>query len=48
MKPIDCNMITHFTIQDSKNIRNKTKRIKKILDANNKKAILYKIINFKH
>ena len=43
MKPIDCKMRTHFTIQDSKNVRNTTKRIKKILDANYKKANLKKI-----
>ena len=34
MKPIDCKMRTHFTIQDSKNVRNTTKRIKKTLEAN--------------
>ena len=38
MKPIDCKMRAHFTIQNSKNVRNATKRIKKILDANYKKA----------
>ena len=37
MKPIDCEIKNHFTIQDSKNVRNATKRIKKILDANYKK-----------
>ena len=37
MKPMDCKRRTHFTIQD-KNVRNATKRIKKILDANCKKA----------
>ena len=36
-KPTDCNIRTYFTIQDSKNERNTTKRIKKILDANNDK-----------
>ena len=34
IKPMDCKMRTHFTIQDSKNVRNATKRIKKFLDAN--------------
>ena len=34
MQPIGCKMRTHFTIQDDKNIRNATKRIKKILDNN--------------
>ena len=29
MKPIDCKMRTQFTIQDNKNVRNATKRIKK-------------------
>ena len=42
MKPIDCKMTTHFTIQDSNKRRNATKRIKKILDANYKKANLKK------
>ena len=45
MKPIDCKMTTHFTIQDSNKRRNATKRIKKILDANYKKANLKKIVN---
>ena len=39
MKPMDCKMRTHFTIQDSKNVRNATKWMKKILDANYKKLI---------
>ena len=38
-------MRTHFTIQDSKSIKNATKRIKKIFDANYKKANLKKIVN---
>ena len=38
MKPINCKMRTHFSIQDNKNIRNTTKIIKKILDANYKKT----------
>ena len=42
MKPIDCKMRTHFTIQVSKNIRNATKRIKKILEANEGKGNLKK------
>ena len=29
MTPIDCKMRSHFTIQDRKNVRNATKRIKK-------------------
>ena len=37
IKPIVCKMRTHFTIQDCKNVRNATKRIKLILDANYKK-----------
>ena len=45
MKPIDCKMRTHFTIQYSKNVRNVTKRIKNILDANYKKANLKNIVN---
>ena len=45
MKPIDCKMRTHLTIQDSKNVRNATKRIKTILDANYEKANLKKIVN---
>ena len=45
MKPMDCKMRTHFTNQDSKNIRNATKRIKKILDANYEKDYLKKIVN---
>ena len=44
MKPIDCKMRTHFTIQDSKNVRNATKRIKKVLDTNYEKANLKKIV----
>ena len=38
-------MRPHFTIQDSKNVRNTTKRIKDILVANYKKANLKKIVN---
>ena len=45
MNPVDCKMRTHFTIQDSKNVRNATKRMKKILDVNYKKANLKKINN---
>ena len=45
MKPIGCKMRTHFTIQDSKNVRNAIKRIKKILDTNCEKANLKKIVN---
>ena len=42
MKLIDCKMRSHFKIQDSINVRNATKIIKIILDANYKKAILKK------
>ena len=45
MKPIDCKMRTHFINQDSKNVRNATKRMKKILDANHEKDNLKKILN---
>ena len=45
MKPINCKMRTHFRIQDSKNVRNATKRIKKILDANYEKANLKKNVH---
>ena len=45
MKPIDYKMRTHFTIQDSKNVRSATKTVKKILDANYKKVNLKKIVN---
>ena len=38
MKAIDCKMRTHFTIQDSKSVRNAIKRIKKILEGNYEKA----------
>ena len=44
-KPIDCKMRTHFTIQNGKNVRNASKKIKKILDANYKKANLKNIFN---
>ena len=42
---IDCKMRIHFTLQDDKNVRNAANRIKKILDANYKKANLKKIVN---
>ena len=48
MKPIDCKMRTHFTIEDSKNVNNAINRIKKILDANFKKGNLKKIANNLH
>ena len=32
MKLINCEMRTNFAIQESKNIKSKTKRIKEILD----------------
>ena len=38
-------MRTHFTIQDSKNVKNATKRVKKILDVKYKKVNLKKIVN---
>ena len=38
-------MRNSFTIQDSKNVRHASKRIKKILDASYKKANLKKIVN---
>ena len=38
-------MRTHFIIQDNKNVRIVTKRIKKISDANYEKANLKKTIN---
>ena len=40
MKPIDYKMRTNFMIQGNKVVRNSTKRIKRILDANHKKANL--------
>ena len=43
--PINCKIRTQFTIQNSKNVRNVNKRIKKILDAKYKKANLKKIVN---
>ena len=45
MRLIDCKMRTHITIQDSKNVRNATKRINKILGANYEKANSKKIVN---
>ena len=33
MKTINCKLKQHFAIQDSKNVKNKTNRIKKIFDA---------------
>ena len=45
MIPITCKLKKHFTIQDSKNVRNSTNRIKKILDARYEKAYLKKITN---
>ena len=38
-------MRTHFIIQDSKNVRNATKTIKKTLDANYEEANLKNIVN---
>ena len=45
MKPIDCKMRTHFTIQGNKTVSNATKRMKKILNTNYKKGNLKKIVN---
>ena len=45
MKSINCKMRTNFVIQDSKNIKSATNRIKKILDANYEKANLKDITN---
>ena len=45
IKLVKCKMRIHFTIQDSKYVRNATKRIKKILDANHKKVNSKKIAN---
>ena len=42
---MDCKMKTDFTLQDSKNVSNATKRIKKILDANYEKADLNKVVH---
>ena len=43
MKPINCKLNKHVAIQDSKNIRNSTNRIKKILDASYENANLKNI-----
>ena len=43
MKPLNCKVKKHFQIQDSKNVRNSTNRIKKILDASYEKANLKSI-----
>ena len=45
MKLLNCKMRTHSTVQDSKQIRNATKRIKKILYVNYEKANLEKIVD---
>ena len=45
IKPIHYKIRIYFTIEDSKNIRNAARRIKKIFDANYKKANLKKIVN---
>ena len=45
MKPVDCKVRSHFTIYGSKNVRNATKTMKKILDTNYEKAYLKKIFN---
>ena len=43
MKLLNCKVKKHFQIQDSKNVRNSTNRIKKILDASYEKANLKSI-----
>ena len=40
IKSINCKMKTNFAIQENKNIRNVTNRIKKILDTKYEKANL--------
>ena len=45
MKPVDYEIRSHFTIQDSINVRNTTVKIKKIADAKYKKTHLKKIVN---
>ena len=45
MQPVDGKIGTHFTIQENKNVRNTTKRTKKVLDANDEKANLKNIVN---
>ena len=45
MKTIDCKIKIHFTIQESKNVRNATKWIKKIFNANYEKANSKQIVN---
>ena len=44
MKPINCDIKTHFTIRDSTRVQSEIQRIKKILDANYQKANLPKIV----
>ena len=44
MKPINCDVKTHYAIRDSTRVQSETKRIKKILDANYQKANLPKIV----
>ena len=44
MKPVNCEIKTHYTICDSSRVRFETKRIKKLLDANYQKADLLKIV----
>ena len=43
MKPINCKLKKHFTIHNSKNVRNSTNRTKKISDASDEKANLKNI-----
>ena len=45
MKPLNCELKNNFTIQDSKNVKNATNRIQKILHANYDKANLKKTNN---
>ena len=44
MKPINCDIKTHFAIRDSTRVQSETQRIEKILDANYQKANLPKIV----
>ena len=43
MKSINCKMRTNFAIQESKNIKSTTNRIKKTLDVKYEKANLKEI-----
>ena len=45
MKSINCKIRTNFVIQESKNIKSTTNRIKKILDAEYETATKLKYLN---